>query len=233
MARPRRHEWGTSHGSADTTQVDLHGTSGGCARARAGRWPHAQAPAAPGTQLSALAPDNLAKPRPKAAVRPHRELVHRQQPRHPGLAVRPGDDSQAHAGGAEAPRRLREGDCRRKGLPRRHRPVLAGRRADHHDPRVADRDDPDADRDLHGQRVHEQPADGLPRRPQPTPIPTSSCAPSTASRSGAGKATRWSSRPRTSSTTSTTGWIRACRPAASCASWSASAWSMATSSKSR
>ena len=62
--------------------------------------------------MSALAPENLAKPRPKAAVRPDRQLVHRQQPGHSGLAVRAGDDSQADAGGAEAPRRLREGDCK-------------------------------------------------------------------------------------------------------------------------
>ena len=53
-----------------------------------------------------------------------------------------------------------------------------------------------ADRDLHGQRVHEQPADRLSRRPHRTPIPTSSCARSTASRSAAGKATRWWSRRR-------------------------------------
>ena len=87
----------------------------------------------------------------------------------------------------------RKAQAEGQGLSRRHRPVLAGGPAGHHDARLADRDDAVPDRDLHGQRVHEQPAHRLHWTAGRIPIRTSSCPASTASRSGAGKATRWSS----------------------------------------
>ena len=128
---------------------------------------------------------------------------------------------QAHAGGAGALRRGAEGTGRRQGLPRRHRPVLAGGAAGDHDARLADRDDAVPDGDLHGQRVHEQPAHHLHGRPAALRPGRRRAAASTASRSAAGKATRWWSTRSTSSAT-TTGSTPAFPPATPCTSSSGS-----------
>ena len=56
--------------------------------------------------------------------------------------------------------------ARGQGLSRRHRPVLAGRPAAHHDALLADGDDADSHGHLHDQRLHEQRPHRLSRRPQ-------------------------------------------------------------------
>ena len=123
----------------------------------------AQAPAPPPSsrrQLGALAPANLAKPRPKPPFDLTGVWLHGGGPnnRVPILAARPGSSSRRSAG---ALRRGAEGAEGRQGLSRRHRPVLAGGTARDHDARLADRDDAVPNRHLHGQRVHEQPAGRL------------------------------------------------------------------------
>ncbi len=72
------------------------------------------------------------------------QLVHRRQREPRRLAVRPAV-SAAQARRAGASRRVAEGRGRGQGLPRRHRAVLAGRAAAHHDALLADGHDPAAD----------------------------------------------------------------------------------------
>ncbi len=98
----------------------------------------------------------------EGAVRSDRHVAARRTREH--LALRAGD-VQADAAGAGALRPGREGAEGRRRVSRRHRAVLAGRAAADHDARVADCHDPAADRHLHGQRIHEQPARHLSRRP--------------------------------------------------------------------
>ena len=171
---------------------------GGSARA-------AQAPAArrrSRRRSSALAPANLAKPRPKPPFDLTGIWLHANGPDNP-FRFSPPPGFKLTPAGAGALRRGAEGAGRGQGLPRRHRPVLAGRAAGDHDARLADRDDAAADRDLHGQRVHEQPARRLSRRPAAHRSRRRRAAASTASRSAAGKATRWWSTRSTSSATTT------------------------------
>ncbi len=160
----------------------------------------------------------------EGAVRSHRQLVRRHEHGTRRVAVRSAV-SEADRQGAERVRPRPEVPEGREGLQGRHRPVLAGRPAADHDALLADGDDPGADRGLHGQRLHEQLPHGVPRRPSAHRRPTSSSARTTASRSAAGKAIRWSSTPGISGAI-ITGWIRAARrfrPASSCASSSGSA----------
>ena len=190
--------------------MDLYRTSGGCRRVRPGAGGRS-GPAAAAERAGAGKPGQVAA---QGAVRSDRQLVHRQQPRHPGLAVRAGDDPEADARRPEAPRRLR---CRRSKDGKVYRDDI-GQCWPAGVPIIMTRVWPIAmiqmptaiymiSEFMNSLRTV------YPRRPHRTPIPTSSCARSTASRSAAGRATRWSSRRRTSSTTSTTGWIRASRPA--------------------
>ena len=152
----------------------------------------------------------------EAGLRSDRRLAARRRPRQPVPLLAAGR-LQADAGGAGALRRRAQGAGRRQGLPRRHRTVLARGPAADHDARLADRDDAVSDRDLHGQRVHEQPARRLSRRPHAFRSRTSSSAAGMASRSAAGRATRWSSTPVTSSAI-TTGSTPGFPPAMPCGS---------------
>ncbi len=116
-------------------------------------------------QLSALAPANLAKPRPKPPFEvtgnwfidvSENPEAWRFGPPYPKLTPA----AQVALGRGEEVHR------RRQGLSRRHRSVLAGRAAAHHDPLLADGDGADPDRHLHDQRLHEQRAHRLSGRPQ-------------------------------------------------------------------
>ena len=138
-------------------------TSGVAVHAQARGQAPAAAAAAP-EQLGALAPANLKKPRPK----PPFDLTGTWF-----IDFSKGFDSWRSGppyrnSSAKAPRHSpRASRPRRKAsLPRLHRPVLSGRDAGHHDARLADRDDPVADRHLHGQRVRERPAHHLSGWPQ-------------------------------------------------------------------
>ena len=118
-------------------------------RSVAGCWFHV-ARAGPGAARAGTArragAGELAKPRPDAAVRPHRHVASSTCGCHELVAVPAAGRLQANAEAQVHYDAAQQGAGRRQGLPRRHRPVLAGGPAADHDARVADRDDAAADR---------------------------------------------------------------------------------------
>ena len=80
-----------------------------------------QAQDIPAQPPSALAPDNLAKPRPAAPFNLTGNWFIDNTPAVQGWLFGPAAIPKLTAGGAEAPRRLRQGDGGGEGLPRRHR----------------------------------------------------------------------------------------------------------------
>ena len=137
------------------------------------------------------------------AVRSDGHVVRRSEPRLRRLSLRPA-----------VPRVHRPGEARLRGRPqtlqrgqsvaRRDRPVLPGRPAHGHDARLADRDDPAADRDLHGLELQQRVPADLPRRPSVDRPEHGDLHLQRRVAAAAGKATRWSSTRATSRRTTTT-----------------------------
>ena len=141
-ARGRTHAGRTAGGRAVPSNVPSRcGCRRRCRRHRrdASRSSRSAGSASPAEPLSALAPENLSKPRPKAPFDlTGNWFVDTSRPRRAGVSAAV---SEADREGAEGIRHRHEAAQGRQGLQGRHRPVLAGRPAAHHDALLADGDD--------------------------------------------------------------------------------------------